>query len=652
MPRRKSGWLNRSTEYAVLAVLTGFSLSVYGQTVIPVQLGATHIKGLPDDWTHHHVLFSNPGSERDAIWQGRYVQWQKIVDDPRYVVDQLRRRVMAEGPAMNGTAWVNQALRNRPSVGDEQRVGRLGQGSHPVVGGPRLGERFLPKIHSDWSMNLGSGAALYAGQYPAKYSFYTTQSVCGGAATPDFVVYNTSVPGSNTSGSEEANIIAYDNLYSGCGGTVPSVYWSYYTGGGDTDTSPVISLDGSKIAFIEDQNPSGSATLQILKWKAGEGTDSSAPVAPDNLYTNGKQSDTGNTAWSSCPSTGSCLISVAFQTVIQDDVTSAPYYDYSTDTLWVGDAGGNLHEFTGVFNGTPAEVTTGGWPASVGCVGPLTGPVYDSTNSTVFVGDACGSLAAVTSSGGVTVSGRVGYGPGDISDAPLLDPVTGSLYLAVAADGSCTSTCYTIVVRFPVNFSTGATGNGVHIGSGGGATMYAGTFDNAYFTSTDPSSPNGNLWVCGNAGGDPTLYAIPINGSTMGTPIVGPDVSGTATTCSPVTEFCTNSGADCTATAGTDYIFVSPQSELAPSPISGCGTDGGGCVISYSVSGTSATLSGAGEFGGGASGMIVDTQDTTTSGTFQLYFGTLSWTSTCDGNSAGQGNGSGGCAIQAPLAAP
>jgi len=641
---------------ALTATLAAFSLSIYGQTGTPVQLNGASIKGVPDDWTHHHVVFSNPGTERDAIWQGRYQRWQRIVNDPRYVIDQLRRHAPAQGPAMNGVTGKNQSFRIRSNAGNGEQVGRLGLGGHRVIGEPRLGGRFLPKIHSDWSMYLSSAGSESPGQYPAKYSFFTTQSACGTSGSPDFVVFNINQAGSNTPGSEQANIIAYDNLYTGCGGTVPAVYWSYFTGSGFADTSPVISLDGSKIAFIEDDNPGDSATLQILKWKPGQGTDSTAPASADNLYVNGGEGDTGNTDWGACPVDQSCLISIPFQTQSHDDTESAPYYDYKTDTLWVGDFAGYLHEFTGVFKGTPAEVIAGGWPANEGC-GPLTSPVYDPNNSTVYVGDFCGSLAAVTSSGGVTVSGQIGYGPNDISDAPLLDPVTGSLYVAAAADSPCSGSCNTIVVQLPENFSPGATGQSVHIGGGGNTTMYAGAFDNAYFTSSNPSSPDGNLWVCGNAGGDPTLYAVPIAGNLMGTPVAGPDVSATGVTptfCSPVSEFCSNNGADCTATEGTDYIFVSPQTEPAPATVPGCG-DNDGCVISYTVSGTTATLAGAGEFGGGASGMIVDTQDTTRGGTLQIYFGTLSWSATCAGNADGAGMSpgpGGGCAIQAPLTAP
>ncbi len=38
------------------------------------------------------------------------------------------------------------------------------------------------------------------------------------------------------------------------------------------------------------------------------------------------------------------------------DTYSFPYYDYGTDTVYVGDDGGVLHKFTSIFrSGTPVE---------------------------------------------------------------------------------------------------------------------------------------------------------------------------------------------------------------------------------------------------------------------------------------------------------
>jgi hypothetical protein len=433
---------------------------------------------------------------------------------------------------------------------------------------------------------------------------------------------------------------------------VPTVYWSYYTGTGTAATSPVLSGDGTKVAFIETGNPSGSSTLRILKWKASEGTDRNAPVAPDVLITNTTAGASGNKAWNTtnCPATNSCLISVGFQSHGHTDTISAPYYDYTSDTLWVGDSGGYLHEFTGVFLGTPGEVTTG-WPVNrSSCGGALTSPVYDGAHTTIFVGDFCGDLDRITTAGGVTSSGNVGFGSPDIDEAPLVDPAAGKVYLFVSSD----TNGYSGVFQFAYNFASGNGGTEATVGNGNDSStpIYAGTFDNQYFTSSNSASPTGHLRVCGDSGANPELYPVPINSGTMTTGAItaATSVSGSTTTCSPVTEFCTNSGAACTSSAGTDYLFVSPQTEPSTPTVTGC-TGSVGCVITYTASGTTTTLKGAGGFTGGASGMIVDTQNTTTGGALEIYFGTLGHTGTCAGVS-GTGNGTGGCAIQAPLTAP
>ena len=108
-----------------------------------------------------------------------------------------------------------------------------------------------------WSEELGTGATMGALNYPAKYSLTTTTANCGN----DFVVYPTGLAGSAT----QASIVAYSNLYSGCGGTVPSVYWAYYIGDGNTiQSSPVFSLDGTQLAFVQEE--AGEAVFVLLKW--------------------------------------------------------------------------------------------------------------------------------------------------------------------------------------------------------------------------------------------------------------------------------------------------------------------------------------------------------------------------------------------------
>ena len=47
--------------------------------------------GEPHDWTHHHLIFSNPGTAGDAVRNGTYGRWVKIVNDPRFKLQQRQR---------------------------------------------------------------------------------------------------------------------------------------------------------------------------------------------------------------------------------------------------------------------------------------------------------------------------------------------------------------------------------------------------------------------------------------------------------------------------------------------------------------------------------------------------------------------------------
>jgi len=58
---------------------------------------------------------------------------------------------------------------------------------------------------------------------------------------------------------------------------------------------------------------------------------------------------------------------------------SAPFYYYDGDIIYVGDDSGNLHQFTGVFHGVPAE-TGSPWPVSLSTTKALAPPVFDETS--------------------------------------------------------------------------------------------------------------------------------------------------------------------------------------------------------------------------------------------------------------------------------
>jgi hypothetical protein len=561
-----------------------------------------------------------------------------------------------------------------------------GTASTPASNGMPSGETIDP----DWRMLLGS-STVGAGQYPAKFSFSIAgPGLCSNASTPDYVVYNTGIAG--VSGSQ-ANLIAYDNLYSGCSSvsgastTVPLVYWSYFSGTGTAETSPVLSLDGSKVAFIETP-ASGAATLRILKWVGGQGTDSNHPTAPQNLYTNTTVGAGGNTAWSTCPAGKSCMISIAFQNGMQDKI-SAPFYDYSNDLAYVGDASGNLHKFTGVFNGTPAEVTTGGWPISVSA-NVLTSPVYDSgTSKDVFVADSGGFLYSYTTAAAAVMksSQLAATGSKGIVDSPLVNSSTEFVYVFVGDDENTNTTgpgprdCDSAggcsgVFQFPAGDATIGTGvctstsatawSGTNCGEesifgvGNASTvLYDGSFDHIYYSG---SGTTGNLWSCGSTGtpAPKLLYtamsAFVPSGDVIGiaTNVINP-LTSAAATCSPVTEIYGSGGTT------DDYILLSVTNDgnQTATTCSGAGS-AGACLYNFEVSanGTTTTVPTAATAGlsapGGSSAIIVDNTVApgTLAGASQIYFWALA-SGTCGGNSnASAGAGTGACAVQASQSNP
>ena len=155
-------------------------------------------------------------------------------------------------------------------------------------------------------------------------------------------------------------------------------------------TSPVLSLGGDQVAFV--QNASGGAvgtdvaSLVLLKWTANFPGTVGAPTRPNTV----------NAATYRAGCILPCMVMIPFSGGAGDS-NSSPFVDYSNDVLYVGDDSGSLHKFTGVFNGTPAELVAGGFPATVSDGNVLSSPVYDSATGLVFVGS--GGEAIVNTNG-------------------------------------------------------------------------------------------------------------------------------------------------------------------------------------------------------------------------------------------------------------
>ena len=510
--------------------------------------------GAPQDWSHRHLIFSNPGPEENAIQNGRYDSWLQITNDPRFIIQQ---KVRAAG---------RKTLVDRDESAIPESAATLeGLSSSPFSIGLKSGHGGASGIQKDWAMGVNAGNPSVVSA-PAKWSFDTTTASCAN----DFVVYPTGSAGSGT----QATIIAYFNLYSGCGGTVPRVDFAYNTGGAITG-APSFSTDGSQLAFI--QTAGGAASLVLLRIPVtppGTGT-LATPTAPTLAAS--------AAAYTTC--SAPCMFKIAFNGAVNDSLSN-PWVDYSSDSLFVGDDNGKLHKFTPVFSGTagtpPAEIVSAGvWPATLGAAGiHMASPVFDPGTGKVFVGSGAGFFYAV---GGGTpaflpgvISGHI-YGTSTrlgptgqttlIEDGPIVDSAAGTAYVFVQQDTGNNNA----VFQFSTGFTSG-TGNEETIGSfltpgnGPGNTpdpVLSGAFDNLYLTSEDPCNsactPTGNLYVTGNTGSPATLYQIPITANVMGTPNTGPNIGGTQFfgRSSPITEFFDTGSTNVTAT-GTVTINANP----------------------------------------------------------------------------------------------
>jgi hypothetical protein len=505
----------------------------------------------------------------------------------------------------------------------------------------------------DWSINLGTTGTAPA-MYPAKYTFDTTAAP---SCANDFVVFPVSALGSNT----QPNIVAFNNLYSGTtggngicnrtasgsdNGTAATVLWSYnvhaISAGAAVPNSPVLSLDGKKVAFVESA-AGNAAHFHVLAWNSGDGQDAT------NLQ-NVLKPKAITTFSATAPAAGAATDLTFGATT---DTLSSPFVDYGRDLAYIGNDAGVVFRIKNVFCfltscanaapsldpswGTNGALTIGGT-----CTGALTAPTLDFVTLNVFVGCADGRLYSISQTG-VVKSLAVGDGVasktyGGIVDPPLVDGVNGLLYVV---SGSANSGANSVMVQAKTDLSSSAAAN---VGVGNQCNMHAPTPNNAYFTSITSAgaliyvgglSTTGtvNQPCTGGSGGtaDVVLYASSFGaGGTMnaGAPAdslnLGP---GLGYEWAPMTEFFN-------ATTAIDWLFIaalqSGQTNVAEANITG-GFPGGFGSFTLATEGV------------GTSGMIVDNNSASAQAS-SIYFNALQENAACNNNT--NGGGTDGCAVK------
>ena len=503
--------------------------------------------GVPEDWTHHRIRFSTAALREHP---------ELAAHEPRAAMQLYRDAFQRLRSAMAHSLATPQEA--SPST-------------------------FQP--HRDWSIGLG-GATVQFGAFPAKWNFDPTAAP---SCTGDFVIFALNEPGV-TGG--QPSIVGLNRLYSDglnplCPGFLqPNFLFSYNTTtvtNGKILTSPILSIDGKKVAFIETVNASfpNISILHVLKIPTS-GTQVLA--APSHNPPAGAMT--------------SLILGAASNT------RSSPWIDYKSDTIYVGLDNGKLYKITGVFNGTPV-LAGAPFPLTIDPNRTLTSPMLDITTGKLFVGAGNGTLYSVNvnSPAGVTTIqvGRAGSPNPDIYDAPMFDATGGSIFAMTSNDD--VSNGSTVV---QVNTSTFAVTTRVSIGQGSTngqmINLYDGDFDNAYFTN--PST--GHLMVCGTGPASPTpyRYRLSFNASGVLQPATGVQISTNGNgRCSPITNFFNpNIG------GGTDFFFWG---------VTRC-SSGTGCVMALANNTTLSQLT----VPGGTSGIILDNTyvNPTFTGGSSIYF--------------------------------
>ena len=402
-------------------------------------------------------------------------------------------------------------------------------------------------VARDWSFSLnnGSGGTIST---PAKYVFDINAAP---SCTNDFVVTGVNIAGAAT----QANLIGLNSLYNTpagnglCSGTAPKVMFAYNIGAGVINSYVQLSLDGTKVAFSETGT---NSYFHILRWATGTGNGTSAAAA-------------------ATPGSGNSAVDVKLP--LTSGTSTAPYVEYDTDVAYVTTNDNVVHKFTGVFRGTPAEVTGAGtgWPVSTGLGGAtasLSTPVFDPVSKHVFFTDSDnGGINYVDDSvvPAVVVTNKFYFAPGLTVAAPVMIDMTNQKVYAFSPNPGGGAA---VVSQADTNLSAASQ---VTVDVGLASSNYAplmGDFTEDYYNGV---SATALLYVVGNNGTAnrlPSLYAIGFNTSFKMNPTYsfGPLALTTNTAgigASPVTAFYNS-------TLSKQFLFISVTNRCTTVITGGC----------------------------------------------------------------------------------
>jgi hypothetical protein len=541
--------------------------------------------GYPQDWSARNVVLAGKNTT-NALVQGRR--------EPRHVYNMVRRMV----------AERNQRTRRRIPVA--QRKGA---------------------VKVDWSVSLENGF-VSPNQFPAKYRFDVTTEDCS-----DYVLFALQIAPNKPA---QGTIVGINNLYTEatpkCNNGVPWVAFSYNTvthSGGQVRTSPVLSLDGQKVAFVESTSTGSYFHVLVLP--------NPIPAPPSQM---GSVINPQVPTSCATPTVANCMSTLTISAAANS--LSSPYVDYGTDTAYVATDDGKLYKIQPVFGGGAPALTadTANWPVTVVTTGAskvLTSPTLSTADSRIFIGDGNGYLYAVDTVAPAKATaarvsiGWVGHGAGTgIVDPPIVvndsaNPSTNQVFV--------TTGCSNIIGyggainQLPANFTSSSTFTLVDLGSGNGqgsctsGNVHGAMFDDAFWIS---GSSGGHMMACGFVSGtavqprvpsNPKMYRFAFDANHLITSTGQTNwviTNNTGAECSPLTEFFDGT---------TDRLFFGVGNGNEAYIKSSDLTAGFPAPSTCSNGNPTATCATAPKALGGTSGIVIDNQ--LSNGGMNIYFSTL-----------------------------
>ena len=537
----------------VLAILFAMSAQESSSTASPSDFGG------PQDWSNRHVVYTRDGS---------VAQMMLLRDDPRFVhnlyrhYSQEHRKDLAAALGLQlPEADQNQREEADWNIGLHDVNANEEQhdlGFRPwMIWDPTRPISRLKNKHSkvDWAISLGPTGGMSYGETPAIY----TANYFSPSCSADFAVYTINAA---PTVAKQANLVGLTNLYSDsasagfCSGTAPTFLFSYAIGTGGSALSPVLSLDGTKIAWIE--SPSATTSyLHVTKWVANQGATATAPVAVTGTFSNG----------ACTPTTAPCDFSVAYTASTHPGCSTAYtagnshsdlYVDYSSNTGFISANNGLLYHISNIFSSTANPVVDFCIPVNTAFEttpsGAMSGPVYDPILNEVFLTDSekiyAYSVNTAATTPNFSPSSTPSYTFGNSASnynyptgpGPLLDMFNGYLYVFSTYDAAGNTSVTQITTSL-------TSGTAVELGPESTNTapiLFYGAFDNNYYNN-GPKSSLSTLYSCGT---DQTntnwqdLFSIRFNAGTgvvNTTPAMSYNTnvspSGVLGLCSPITEF-------------------------------------------------------------------------------------------------------------------